>query len=376
MQRLGPGKFNIEGQPMNKPVTEAQLQSAVPAPKPRRPPSRRMFVMAASAAAAVLVASYGIYWWNVGRWMQTTDDAYVGGNTAPLATQVAGFVTEILFNDNQFVHRGQPLIRIDPRLYKAAVERADANLRQQKATLENLHARYTLQQSTIAQAEADLAGKTAAATFASLDAKRYQALALSASGSEQNAQKATAANDQAKASVDAAAATLAAAKQQLTVISTQITQAEAAVEAAKADLATAQLNLGYTEIRSPVDGFVGNRAAQVGAYVAAGAYLVAVVPSKGLWVDANFKEDQLRKMKSGQKAKVVADVASDKAIAGTIASLAPATGAVFSVIPPENATGNFTKIVQRVPVRIKLDDASGLLRPGLSTTVTVDTRPE
>ena len=361
---------------MNKPVSEIQLQSAVPAPKPPRRLNRRTVLMAASLAAAILVVAYGTYWWNVGRWMQTTDDAYVGGNTAPLATQVAGFVTEILFDDNQLVRQGQPLIRIDPRLYQAAVERSAANLEQQKATLENLHARYTLQQSAISQAEADLAGKTAAAAFASLDAKRYQALALSSSGSEQNAQKATAANDQAKASVDGATATLAAARQQLTVIRTQIAQAEAAIDAAKADLATAQLNLGYTEIRSPVDGFVGNRAAQVGAYVANGAYLVSVIPSKGLWVDANFKEDQLRKMRSGQKAKVVADVASDRAIEGTIASLAPATGATFSVIPPENATGNFTKIVQRVPVRIRLDDTSGVLRPGLSTTVTVDTRPE
>jgi membrane fusion protein (multidrug efflux system) len=361
---------------VNKPVLEAQLQAAIATPKPPRRPNRRTLLMAASAIAVVLAVSYGIYWWNIGRWMQTTDDAYVGGNTAPLATQVPGFVTEILFDDNQFVHQGQPLIRIDPRLYKAAVERAEANLQQQQATLENLHARYTLQQSTIAQAEADLAGKTAAATFASLDAKRYQALAISSSGSEQNAQKATAANDQARASVDGATATLAAARQQLMVITTQIAQAEASIEAAKADRATAQLNLGYTEIRSPVDGFVGNRAAQVGAYVAGGAYLVAVIPSKGLWVDANFKEDQLRKMKSGQKVRVVADVASDKPIEGTIASLAPATGAVFSVIPPENATGNFTKIVQRVPVRIRFDDAGGILRPGLSTTVTVDTRPE
>jgi membrane fusion protein, multidrug efflux system len=376
MKSPGQGKFNIEGLPMNKPVLEAQLQSAIATQTPPRRPNRRTLVMAASAAAAVLIVSYSFYWWNVGRWMQTTDDAYVGGNTAPLATQVSGFVTEILFDDNQFVRRGQPLIRIDPRLYRAAVERAAANLEQQKATLENLHARYTLQQSSIAQAEADLAGKTAAATFASLDAKRYQALAQSSSGSEQNAQKATAANDQAKASVDGATATLAAAKQQLTVIRTQIAQAEAAVEAAKADLATAQLNLGYTEIRSPVDGFVGNRAAQVGAYVANGAYLVSVIPSKDLWVDANFKEDQLGRMRSGQRARVVADVASNKVIEGTITSLAPATGAVFSVIPPENATGNFTKIVQRVPVRIKLDDKNGILRPGLSTTVTVDTRPE
>ncbi len=360
---------------MNKPVSEAQLQSAVPTAKPPRRPSRRAALIALPLAGVVLVVSYGTYWWNVGRWMQTTDDAYVGGNIAPLATQVSGFVTDILFKDNQFVRQGQLLIRIDPRLYQAAVERSAANLEQQKATLENLRARYTLQQSTISQAEADLAGKTAAATFASLDAKRYQALALSSSGSEQNAQRATAANDQARASVDAANATLAAAKQQLTVIRTEIAQAEAAIEAAKADLASARLNLGYTEIRSPVDGFVGNRAAQIGAYVPSGAYLVSIIPTEGLWVDANFKENQLGKMKPGQKATVVADVASNKVIEGTIASLAPATGAVFSVIPPENATGNFTKIVQRVPVRIRLDATNGMLRPGLSTTVTVDTRP-
>jgi membrane fusion protein (multidrug efflux system) len=285
-------------------------------------------------------------------------------------------VTDILCDDNQFVRQGQLLVRIDPRLYKAAVERSAAMLQQQKASLDNLHARYTLQQSTIAQAEADLAGKTAAASFASIDAKRYEALAKSSSGSEQNAQKSAATDDQARASVEGAKATLAAAKQQITVITTQIAQAEASIEAAKADLATAQLNLGYTEIRSPVDGFVGNRAAQVGAYVANGAYLISVIPANGLWVDANFKEDQLRQMKPGQKALVIADVASDKKLEGTVASLAPATGAVFSIIPPENATGNFTKIVQRVPVRIKLDDKTGILRPGLSTTVTVNTRPD
>ena len=174
---------------MNKTVTEAQLQSAVPAPKSKRGPGRRTLLMAVAVVGGALAVAYGIYWWNTGRWMQTTDDAYVGGNTAPLATQVPGFVTDVLFDDNQLVHQGQPLIRIDPRLYKAAVERAEANLQQQRATLENLHARYTLQQSTIAQAEADLAGKTAAATYASLDAKRYQALALSASGSEHTSRR-------------------------------------------------------------------------------------------------------------------------------------------------------------------------------------------
>ena len=142
---------------------------------------------------------------------------------------------------------------------------------------------------------------------------------------------------------------------------------------------TARLNLGYTEIRAPIDGYIGNRAAEVGAYVAAGTYLVSVVPSAGLWVDANFKEDQLARMVAGQPATVSADVLPDHPFRGHLASLAPGTGAVFSVIPPENATGNFTKIVQRVPVRILLDAGDPrlpMLRPGLSTTVSVNTQSD
>ena len=169
---------------------------------------------------------------------------------------------------------------------------------------------------------------------------------------------------------------LDAAKQQLTVLDADIAEAKADVAQAEADLRTAELNLGYTEIRSPIDGYVGNRAAEVGAYVSGGAYLVTIIPAHDLWVDANFKEDQLERMARGQSATVVADVLPDHPFHGAVVSLAPAAGAVFSVIPPENATGNFTKIVQRVPIRIKLDDDPMLraLRPGLSTTVSVDTR--
>jgi membrane fusion protein (multidrug efflux system) len=157
-----------------------------------------------------------------------------------------------------------------------------------------------------------------------------------------------------------------------------IEEASAAVAQAKADLETARLDLGYTEIRSPIEGYVGNRAAQVGAYVAQGTYLLSIAPARGLWVDANFKEDQLARVKPGQPATVAADVLPGRVFHGHVLSLAPATGAVFSVIPPENATGNFTKIVQRVPVRIALDDQNailGAIRPGLSTYATVDTRP-
>ena len=152
--------------------------------------------------------------------------------------------------------------------------------------------------------------------------------------------------------------------------------AHADVMQAQALLEQAKINLGYTEIRSPIDGYVGNRSAQVGAYVARDAYLISVIPAEGLWVDANFKEDQLAHMRPGQSAEIVADVVPGKVFHGHVLSLAPGTGAVFSVIPPENATGNFTKIVQRVPVRIGLDDEQlGELRPGLSTTVSVDTNP-
>jgi membrane fusion protein (multidrug efflux system) len=230
----------------------------------------------------------------------------------------------------------------------------------------------------IAQAQADLSAKQAQAVFAAQEDQRYTALELTPAGSRQNAERARAADQSAHAAVLAAIASLRAAKQQLAVIDTEIGAAEAAVTEAKADLRTAQLNLGYTDIAAPIDGYVGNRSAQVGAYVATGADLLSVVPAQGLWVDANFKEDQIARMKPGDPATVVADVLPGHTFHGHVVSLAPATGAVFSIIPPENATGNFTKIVQRVPVRILLDGDGGelgLLRAGLSTTVNVDTRP-
>ena len=197
-------------------------------------------------------------------------------------------------------------------------------------------------------------------------------------GTRQNAERALAVDRESQSAAQSAAAHLAAVRQQLAVLDAGIAEARAAVEQASADLATANLNLDYTEITSPIDGYVGNRNAEVGGYFAAGAYLLSVIPEQGLWVDANFKEDQLARMRPGQTATLVADVMPARVIHGHLQSLAPGTGAIFSVIPPENATGNFTKIVQRVPVRIALDpqDARlGRLRPGLSMTVSIDTRP-
>jgi membrane fusion protein, multidrug efflux system len=342
--------------------------------------SARRFALA-GAALAVLAggAWYGHDWWTTGRFIESTDDAYVGGNVTAIAPHVGGFVTAELVADHQRVQAGQLLIRLDARDYQAALDHAEAVVAGRIAALDSLRAQLVLQQSIIQQQDADLAAKAAQADYTGADAARYLTLARTAAGSRQDAQRTTSLDQQARSAVLSATAALRAAKQQLTVLAAQIAEAEAVVAQAKSDLQTARLNLGYTEIRSPIDGYVGNRAAEVGAYVGQGGYLVSVIPAEGLWVDANFKEDQLAELASGRTASVVADVLPGHAFHGHVASLAPGTGAVFSVIPPENATGNFTKIVQRIPVRIALDaddDMLKLLRPGLSTTVRVDTRAD
>lgn len=342
-----------------------------------RRPRRRLLVAAGAVALLAAAGWYGQDWWTRGRFMETTDDAYVGGNVTPIAPHVAGYVVALAVGDNQFVRKGQLLLRIDPRDYVADRDRAAAALAARQAALDSLRAQVTRQAAAIRQAEADLASQQARAAFTTEDSARYRSLALTAAGSRQDAQRSAALDRQAQAGVAAATAGLDAAREQLRVLAADIVQADAAVTQARAALRTAELNLGYTEIRSPVDGYIGNRAAQVGAYVAAGAYLLSVIPSRGLWVDANFKEDQLARMVPGEPATVRADALPGHVFAAHVTSLAPGTGAVFSVIPPENATGNFTKIVQRVPVRVVIDGDDPMasrLRPGLSTTVTVDTR--
>jgi membrane fusion protein (multidrug efflux system) len=340
---------------------------------------RRLAILSLAALIALGATRYGYDWWTAGRFIETTDDAYVGGNVTPISPHVAGFIAEVLVTDNQPVSAGQLLIRLDDRDVRAAADHAEAILQQRIARRTSLSARYVLQQSAIQQASADLDAKIAEAEFAKLDAERYRSLALSKAASRQNAQRTFALDQQARAAVGSARAGLAAAKQQLTVLDAEIAEADAAVAQAMADLQTARLNLSYAEIRSPIEGYVGNRAAQAGSYVSQGAYLLTIVPAHGLWVDANFKEDQLEWMRPGQPATVVADTLPGHVFQGHLLSLAPGTGAIFSVIPPENATGNFTKIVQRVPVRIALDaDDAALsrIRPGLSIIASVDTRSE
>jgi len=340
--------------------------------------SLKQLLLAGGVIAALAAGGLaGREWWTNWRFVQTTDDAYVGGNVTPIAPHVAGFIQEILVADNARVQAGQVLMRIDPRDTQAALAHDEAVLAARIAAAASLRAQVDQQQAMIRQQEADLAARVAHASFATQDSARYASLALTAAGSRQDAQRTASLEQEARSAVGSAAAGLEAARQKLKVLAAQIQEADAAAAQAQADLDTARLNLGYTEIRSPIDGVVGNRSAQIGAYVKPGTYLISITPAHGLWVDANFKEDQLTRMVPGQAAGVVADVLPGHVFHGHVVSFSPGTGAVFSIIPAENATGNFTKIVQRVPVRVQLDgddDAIAMLRPGLSTTVRIDTR--
>jgi membrane fusion protein (multidrug efflux system) len=354
------------------------LPNAVPAAA-GKPRNKRAVLTVLVIAAAIGATWAGAHWWNNGRFMLETDDAYVGGDITAITAKVPGYIEQVLVTDNQVVRAGDVLARLDERDYRAALANADGAVDAAKAALANLDATRALQQAVIAQARAGVGATRAETERAHDDQLRYARLSATAAVSVQSAQKADADYKQAMAGDSKSAAQLQAAERELDVIATRKQQATAALAQAVAMREVAALNLGYTELRAPIDGVIGNRRARNGAYAAAGSQLLVVVPARGLWVDANFKEGQLAAMRPGQRAIVKADVLPGHEFHGTVASVAPATGAQFSVLPAENATGNFTKIVQRVPVRIVLDakDATlGTLRPGLSVTAEVDSRDE
>jgi membrane fusion protein, multidrug efflux system len=338
---------------------------------------KRLAIYSAIGLAVVAVAIYGYHWLTVGRFIESTDDAYVGGDITVIAPKVAGFIEKVAVTDNQRVEAGELLVKLDDRDYKAALARAEAAADAQRATLANLDATRRLQQANIAQAHAGITAADAEVNRTHDDEVRFRDLSAHAAASIQVFQKADADYKEAVAQAQKSRAAVDAAERQLDVIDTQKRQTEAALAEATANVDLARLNLSYTELRAPIAGVVGNRSAHTGAYASIGTQLVSLVPAQGLWIDANFKESQLARMRAGLRATVTADVLPGHEFVGHVASLAPATGAQFSVLPAENATGNFTKIVQRVPVRIVLDgDAStlGRLRPGLSVSVDVDER--
>jgi membrane fusion protein (multidrug efflux system) len=342
-----------------------------------RAASRRQLLFAAGSVLVSAAACFAWYWVTIGRYIESTDDAFVGGDVTSLSFKVAGLIETVAIVDNQSVKAGDLLLKLDDRDYRAQLARAEANIAARRAALVNVDATRRMRVSMLDQVRADLAAAMAERVRTRYDIDRYRTLSNDRIASRQRFEQADADDQKARAAERKAQAALEAAERQLDIVDAQREQAEADLDQAVADRDLAHLNLGYTEIRSPIDGVVGNRSARASAYATVGGQVLAIVPAHGLWVDANFKESQLASMRKGQPAGIVADAVPGVTFQGTVASLAPATGAQFSVIPPENATGNFTKIVQRVPVRILLDDNGaelGKLRPGLSVVVRVDTR--
>ncbi|OOV89464.1 HlyD family secretion protein [Pseudomonas sp. MF4836] len=356
-------------------ATETAI-TPLPAPARRRKP---LLFGALGLAALVALGVYAEHWWSAGRFIETTDDAYIGGDVTVIGPKVAGYIEQVLVSDNQRVQAGDLLIRLDSRDYRANLDKAEGAVAGQEALLANLDATEQLQHAVIGQARAGIDATGAEMSRSREDNARYKRLVGSSAVSVESAQRADATFKTAQALNARAEAELLASQRQLQVIATQKLQARAALMQARAERDLARLNLAYTELRAPVDGVIGNRRARPGAYAQAGSQLLSLVPASGLWVDANFKEDQLEHMLPGQRVVIRADVLPGREFHGHLDSLAPATGAQFSVLPPENATGNFTKIVQRVPVRVILDPADGVLgqlRPGLSVNAAVNTLHE
>jgi membrane fusion protein, multidrug efflux system len=337
----------------------------------------RFLLTGVVATLVFVIVGIAWYWASAARFIESTDDAYVGGEITMLSAKVAGFIQAVAVVDNQAVQAGDLLLKLEDRDYRAQLTRADASVAAQRAALANIEASRRMHQAVIEQASASVAGTAAEVARTKYDFDRYRTLSADQFATRQRFEQAEAEHEKARAADRRARAALDAAERQLEVIDTQQQQTQAALDQALAERDLAQLNLSYTEIRAPIDGVVGNRSARAGAYAGVGAQLLAIVPARGLWVDANFKESQLAHIREGEPAEVIADVLPGVRFRGRVTSLAPATGAQFSVIPPENATGNFTKIVQRVPVRIELEDDGaelGKLRPGLSVAVYVDGR--
>jgi membrane fusion protein, multidrug efflux system len=328
-------------------------------------------------AAVGLGAWYGHHWWIIGRFIVSTDDAYVLAHNATLAAKVSGYIAAVSVEDNAHVRAGEVIATIDDGDYQLAVDAARDKVATQHATIDRIAKQVPAQQAAVVQAKAQLASAEAGANRAELELKRQQALAGRAFSSRQTLEQAQANRDQAAAAVQSAQASVDSAQANVEVLKGQQEEAVRALKELQTSLAKAERDLGFTVILAPFDGAIGNRAVQPGDFVQPGQRLASLVPLDAVYIDANFKETQLATLRHGQPVSITVDAVPDRVFDGTVESVAPASGSVFSLLPPDNATGNFIKIVQRLPVRIKIPSdvaAQGLLRPGMSVVVGVNTK--
>lgn len=331
------------------------------------------------ALAALAAIYFGIHYMVIGRYMVTTDDAYVRANNTVMGAKIAGHISKVAVGDNTRVGAGNVVFEIDDGDYRLAVESARAKVATQEATIARIGRQIAAQESSVEQAKAQLDSAEANTKRAQSDFVRQQELSEKGFASKATFDVSQAGRDQAVASVQGAKATLDAAQTQVDVIKAQKAEAESQLQELRAALAKAVRDLSFTTVRAPVDGMFANRIVNVGDYVQPGQRLANIVPLDDVYIDANYKETQLGRLKPGQPVSITVDAVSGRTIKGIVDSLAPASGSVFTLLPPDNATGNFTKVVQRVPVRIRVPFSvarENLLRPGMSVITTVNTKPE
>jgi len=347
-----------------------------PTPKKERPSLRSALLMGALAAVGIVLILRA---WNVGPFETSdisTDNAYVRGQVTVLAPQVNGYVTEVLVHDYEHVTAGQPLVHIDTRSYAAALAQAEAQLANARAQLANSAQTQSQNQAGLQVRQATLAAARAESERSRAELQRVEELATRGSVSLNERDKVRATARLAAANVDKAQADIAIGQESIKATTVNRGALEAAVQMAQAQVQQAQINLDNTTVRAPSDGQASEVSVRQGQYVAAGSQLLFVVPAQ-LWVMANFKETQTARVRIGQPARFTVDGLDGAAFSGKVLELAPATGSEFSVLKADNATGNFTKVVQRLPVKIAIDAGQPLatrLRPGMSVIAHVDTR--
>jgi len=357
-------------------VTKPAAPAVSASPAAARSGKRKFVLMGVAALLALAAATYGVYWVVVGRFHVSTDDAYVRANNTLLGARVSGHIAAIFPRDNSIVHTGEAVFKIDDGDYRIAVDAARSRIETQQATIDRIGRQITAQESAVEQAKAQLASAEAGLKRAGLDFDRQQELSSKGIASRATFELSEASRDQGMAGVRSARAAYEAARDNVEVTRAQQAEARAQLSELQTSLAKAQRDLDFTSVRAPVDGTFSNRLVNTGDFVAVGQRLGNVVPLDDVFIDANFKETQLKRIRPGQPVTISVDAYGHRKFAGVVESISPAAGSVFTLLPPDNATGNFTKIVQRLPVRIRVPKdvaRQNLLRAGMSVYATVDT---
>ncbi len=362
---------------VEKPAPSAPPAAVAPQAAAAARPGRKRFIFIGFLALLALAgAGYAVYYTLVGRFYISTDDAYVRANNTMLGARVAGHIAAIMPRDNALVHGGDVIFRIDDGDYKIAVDAARTRIATQQATIDRIGRQIAAQEAAVEQAQANLASAEAGLKRASLDYERQHSLSNKGFASQATFEQSEAARDQGVAGVKAAQAASDTAKSNVDVTRAQQVEAQAQLAELKTNLAKAERDLDFASVRTPVDGLFSNRLVNTGDFVAVGQRLGNVVPLDEVYIDANYKETQLKRIRPGQPVTIKVDAYGFRKFKGTVESISPAAGSVFTLLPPDNATGNFTKIVQRVTVRIRVPKdvaQQNLLRAGMSVYAIVDT---